>query len=345
MRVFAANPLVPTGEFGGPQRALSADFTSAAVLIPAPPGSWVTQIGIWNRSTGVTTRLTDLDQTTFAMGQPYMSADGSKIFFQHMYSRIDPADPDDLEAGVMRIDVASGVIDPISFGRSTGILGYSVAGDGNTVLAKSGWAAMVWRNGQLSTLGTGTTSGTQYSVQEQSLSTNGRYAAIPTSTPIGGGLQQAGLTVFDLQQGTVHATWTGPTRLWNPQIIANPDEFLLRVGNTLDDGSVVFTQGIGGPLLRLDGATGATSPTVVAEAFVDAGSANGRHVIFRGAASSDFAEQTLDLWTDAVDDAHLATTPGGSWRSVAVSDDGERILVHGTDIDHVDGYYLWERHA
>jgi len=344
MRVLAADPLVPTDAFSGAQRAMSADFERAAVLIPAPPGSWVTNVGVWDRSTGVTTQLTNLDEVTFAMLPPQISADGTKVFFQQVYSRIDPHDPDSLDVGVMRVDVATGTIDPVPLGNAPGIGEYSVSGDGDTVLAKVGWAAVASKTGVLTTLGTGTVTGTQYAVQRQSLSTNGRFAALPTSTPIGGGLQQVGLTVFDLQLGTVHATWTGPTRPWNPQIIANPDEFVLRIGSTGDDGSVVFTQGIGNPLQRLDGATGITAPTVVSEAFVDAGSANGRHVLFRGPASLDFAEQTLDLQTNAVDDAHLEAAPPGNWTSMGVSDDGEEILVYGTDANHVQGYYLWRRH-
>jgi hypothetical protein len=107
----------------------------------------------------------------------------------------------------------------------------------------------------------------------------------------------------------------------------------------------VFTQGIGNPLQRLDGTTGTTAPTSVTEAFVDAGSANGRHVLFRGPAAIDHDEQTLDLQTGSVDDAHLEATPPGDWTSIGVSDDGETILVYGTDAGHVQGYYLWQRYS
>lgn len=345
MRVLSGNPLVPTDAFGGPQRAMSADFSRAAVLIPPPAGSWVTQIGVWDEATGTTTQLTNLDADTFALGQPYMTADGSTIFYLQNSSKIDPYDLADQERGVFRLDVATGAISPVSFGNGTGILDYAVDGDGDVVLAKNGWTVAASIGGVLTTLGTGTVNGTQYAVHAQSLSTNGRFAAIATSTPIGGGLQQAGITVFDLQLGTVHATWTGPTRPWNPQIIASPHDFILRIGGTTDDGSVVFTQGLGGPLQLLDGTTGTTAPTVVSDAFVDASSWNGRHVLFRGPASIDHDEQTLDLQTGSVDDAHLDPALAGNWTSVGVSDDGERILVYGTDVNHVQGYYLWERYS
>jgi hypothetical protein len=344
-RVFASNPLVPTSSFVGAQRAISADFSRAAVLIQPPSGSWATQVGVWERSTGEIRQLTELDSTTFAVGQPFISADGSKVFFQHMYSRLDPQDVDSLEVAVMRIDVATGEIDPIGFGRSPGITSYSVSGDGNTVVAEVGRAVKAWKDGVLTTLSTGTGSndGIQYSVDRQSVSTDGRFAAIATSTPIDANTQQVGLMVVDLELGTVRASWTGPTRPWNPQMAASPLEFLMRIASTLDDGSVLFTQGVDGPLLRLDGTTGATAPTAVTEAFAEAGSANGRHVLFRGSAAIDHRAQTLDLLSDAVADAHLDTVAGGNWTSVGVSDDGRWILVHGSDLDHMDGYYLWDR--
>jgi hypothetical protein len=342
-RVLVGTNLVPVDPSGGAQRSMSSDFSRAAVLL-FQNGSHIKNIGVWNRGTGVTTQLTNLDAATFALDQPSISADGSSIFFRHMYSQIHPEDWDDKEVGVIKVDAETGAMEPISFGDAPGIWDWSVSGDGGRVLAKVGWNVMVSDGGAPTTLLTGTVTGAQYDVNRSSLSPNGRFAAIPTAAPVGGDqtTEQGSLQVLDLQLGTVLATWTGPTLSKVENTIASPYRININIASVADDGSVYFTQGVDGPLRHLDGTTGITTSTAVSDAFVRGGSSNGEHVLFVTHVPGGYRYETYATGTGNVDDAH-AESAGGDWSSIGVSDDGNEILIYGSDPAYPTGFYIWDR--
>jgi hypothetical protein len=319
---------------------------------------------LFDRTTGLTTTIASFGRYGGPLGDPFISADGSTVYFE-AETGTPPVPPVTKYYALYRYTTATGDLDhfdlPIdpTYGYSASMQHGTTNGDGSVVVFGDGSPI----DTQRWTEATGFVklpppiAGCSLMLMPwNALSRSGRYVAEmdrcgheDTDGFENGFPVEVAITVRDLQTNTIRTSWKSGVRTQYPW--PSPEPFDLRIGATLDDGSVLFTY-TGSSVFRLDGATGAVSLYAgYADVGLQGASWNGRFVSYTGPGSilpfQSNVNELADHTTGVVTRMSGNSEPGRT-AAKAISDDGRYVLLFSTEGDRAPsgpGVYLWDRGA
>jgi hypothetical protein len=301
---------------------------------------------LWDRTVGTQVRL-PIDANPGSTSSPIISADGSTVAFYSQSNNPVLNAQSVTPQSFFLYSVAGGTFQQINIPGGDPIQSLALSADGTTVTAWQGPAITVFNALTGFTTVATASSGAEDLIQNGgAISPNGRYVTVarleqlPDTPPA----TELTLEVHDLQLGTVSPLWNGGIR--NAGI-----QWGLQIGQTLDDGSVIFSYSSGGPVFVLNPTTSTlTLAAGPSGAIVTGVSSDGRFVSYRGPTSLILQQSAIAAVKDRL---HGTTFQVGGPNIPAatvvdgVSTDGRYLVVATTDTDlvHTPGLYLEDRGA